>query len=94
MAKVCKIVSIDKYGRLVIPKKIRDRVSTNTFIIELTEDGKILLDMAEMRKIVNMDKSGRLVIPKNIREKVTTDTFVIELTEDGKILLDPLHLNR
>ena len=50
MAKMCKIVSVDKYGRLVIPKKIRDRISTDTFVIELTEDGKILLDPLHLNR--------------------------------------------
>ena len=42
--KIVYIVSIDESGRIYIPKQIRDKFTTNTFILELTKDNRIVLE--------------------------------------------------
>jgi len=46
--KVVYIVRVDKFGRIVIPKQIRDKLSCETFILELLEDGRIVLEPLDL----------------------------------------------
>ena len=42
------IVSIDKYGRITIPKEIRDKLNSGTFILELLADNRIILEPLDL----------------------------------------------
>jgi len=37
------VVKMDKKGRIIIPKEIREYVSADTFAVEVIEGGKIVL---------------------------------------------------
>ncbi len=54
--------TIDKAGRLVVPKVLRDRVGLRAGVVELTADGTgIRIEPVAGEGLV--EESGRLVIP-------------------------------
>lgn len=54
--------TIDKVGRLVIPKPLRDRLGLRPGEVEVTADGNTLRIQAIAGEGVEEERSGRLVI--------------------------------
>jgi len=54
--------TIDKAGRLVVPKALRDRLGLRAGEVELTADGTALRVEAVSDEAVE-ERSGRLIIP-------------------------------
>jgi len=48
--KLVYIVKIDKWGRICIPKEVRELISGDSFALEITKDGKILLDPIKLEE--------------------------------------------
>ena len=70
--------TIDKAGRLVIPKVLRDRVGLQSGEVEITADGATL----RVEPIFDdslVEKDGRLVVPTS--HVTITDEFVRELKD-------------
>jgi AbrB family looped-hinge helix DNA binding protein len=70
--------TIDKAGRLVIPKVLRDRVGLQSGDVEITADGATL----RVEPIFDdslVEKDGRLVVPTS--HVTITDEFVRELKD-------------
>jgi AbrB family looped-hinge helix DNA binding protein len=68
--------TIDKAGRLVIPKSLRDRLGLQAGEVEITAEGASLrVEPVFDNSLVERD--GRLVIPAS--DFLLTDEFVYEL---------------
>ena len=70
--------TIDKAGRLVVPKALRDRLGLHPGEVEITVDGASL----RIEPVFNdslVEKGGRLVIPSY--NATITDEFVRELRD-------------
>jgi AbrB family looped-hinge helix DNA binding protein len=57
-------VTIDKAGRLVIPKPLRDRLGIRPGEVELTIDGSAIR-IEPISPVAVEDRRGRLVIPSS-----------------------------
>jgi AbrB family looped-hinge helix DNA binding protein len=64
--------TIDKAGRLVIPKSMRDRLGLGIGEVELTADGNALRVEAVTHDSLE-EREGRLVIPRSGGQLTTTD---------------------
>ncbi|MGA7835634.1 MAG: methyltransferase domain-containing protein [Acidimicrobiales bacterium] len=70
--------TIDKAGRLVVPKVLRDRLGLHSGEVEITADGASL----RVKPVFDdslVEKDGRLVIPSS--DATITDEFVRELRD-------------
>ncbi|MGC2174922.1 MAG: AbrB/MazE/SpoVT family DNA-binding domain-containing protein [Acidimicrobiales bacterium] len=70
--------SIDKAGRLVVPKVLRDRLGLQSGEVEITADGASLRVEPVFDDSL-VEKDGRLVIPTS--NAIITDEFVRELRD-------------
>ena len=89
--KLVYITTVDKVGRVYIPKVIRDIIKAKTFLVRTTDDCKILLTplSEKTEDVTYVDEAGKVYLPKSVRN---SKTFVLEIIEDG-ILLDPIKLD-
>lgn len=70
--------TIDKAGRVVVPKSLRDRLGLRSGEVEITADGASLrIEPIFDDSLIEMD--GRLVIPTS--HGVITDEFVREMRD-------------
>jgi len=70
--------TIDKAGRLVVPKVLRDRLGLHPGEVEITADGASLrVELVFDDALV--EKDGRLVVPAS--HVIVTDEFVRELRD-------------
>ena len=70
--------TIDKAGRLVVPKALRDRLGLHSGEVEITADGASLRVEPVFDDSL-VEKDGRLVIPAS--NATITDDFVRELRD-------------
>ncbi|MBW4078034.1 MAG: AbrB/MazE/SpoVT family DNA-binding domain-containing protein [Acidobacteria bacterium] len=70
--------TIDKAGRLVVPKSLRDRLGLHSGEVEITADGASLRVEPVFDDSL-VEKDGRLVIPGS--NATITDEFVRELKD-------------
>ncbi len=70
--------TIDKAGRLVVPKALRDRLGLHSGEVEITADGASLR-VEPVFDDTLVEKGGRLVIPSS--HSIITDEFVRELRD-------------
>jgi AbrB family looped-hinge helix DNA binding protein len=70
--------TIDKAGRLVVPKSLRDRLGLHSCEVEITADGASLRVEPVFDDSL-VEKDGRLVIPGS--NATITDEFVRELKD-------------
>ena len=68
--------TIDKAGRLVIPKSLRDRLGLQAGEVEITAEGASLRVEPVLDNSL-VERDGRLVIPAS--DFLLTDEFVYEL---------------
>ena len=68
--------TIDKAGRLVIPKSLRDRLGLQAGEVEITAEGASLRVEPVFDNAL-VERDGRLVIPAS--DFLLTDEFVYEL---------------
>jgi len=72
------LTTIDKSGRLVIPKALRDSVGLTAGEVELTADGAGIR-VAPVTASIVVEKAGRLVIPSS--DLTIDDEMVQELRD-------------
>jgi AbrB family looped-hinge helix DNA binding protein len=77
--------TIDKAGRLVIPKPLRDRLGLRPGAVEVTADGAALRVEVIAEGGVEAER-GRLVIPKPLRDRLGLRPGAVEVTADGAAL--------
>jgi AbrB family looped-hinge helix DNA binding protein len=70
--------TIDKAGRLVVPKVLRDRIGLHSGEVEITADGASLRVEPVFDDSL-VEKDGRLVVPTS--HVAITDEFVRELRD-------------
>ena len=70
--------TIDKAGRLVVPKALRDRIGLHSGEVEITADGASLRIEPVFEDSL-VEKDGRLFIPTS--NTTITDEFVRELMD-------------
>ena len=70
--------TIDKAGRLVVPKVLRDRLGLHAGEVEITADGASLRVEPIFDDLL-VEKDGRLVVPAS--HVTITDEFVRELKD-------------
>jgi len=75
--------TIDKVGRLVVPKALRDRLGLHSGEVEITADGASLRVEPVFDDSL-VEKGGRLVIPAS--NATITDEFVRELSRIMSIM--------
>ncbi|MCU1362960.1 MAG: hypothetical protein JWM55_788 [Acidimicrobiaceae bacterium] len=73
--------TIDKAGRLVVPKVLRDRLGLHSGEVEITADGASLRVEPVFDDSL-VEKDGRLVVPTS--HVTITDEFVQELRDAGQ----------
>jgi AbrB family looped-hinge helix DNA binding protein len=70
--------TIDKAGRLVVPKVLRDRLGLQSGEVEITADGASLRVEPVFDDSL-VEKDGRLVVPSS--HATITDEFIQELRD-------------
>lgn len=68
--------TIDKAGRVVIPKPLRDRVGLRPGAVELTVDGVAIRIEALSEEAVE-ERAGRLVVPASQDEITLEDVWAL-----------------
>lgn len=70
--------TIDKAGRLVVPKVLRDRLGLHSGEVEITADGASLrVELVFVDSLI--EKDGRLLVPTS--RTTITDEFVREMRD-------------
>ena len=67
-----EVVLMDKYGRIVIPKKIRRMIKANRFIIYMSEDGSLILKPVSRKKLTEFFDSIEADVPPEAFEDYNT----------------------
>ena len=67
--------TIDKAGRLVVPKALRDHLGLHSGVVEITAEGASLRVDPVFEDLL-VERGGRLVIPAS--DATVTDQFVRE----------------
>jgi AbrB family looped-hinge helix DNA binding protein len=64
------VTTLDKFGRVIIPKKLRERLGINfRSSLNISEDGKrIVIELVQEKKPV-VDRNGILVFTGNLEDK-------------------------
>ncbi|MHB2027291.1 MAG: AbrB/MazE/SpoVT family DNA-binding domain-containing protein [Acidimicrobiales bacterium] len=70
--------TLDKAGRLVVPKALRDRLELHAGEVEITADGASL-GIEPVFDDALVEKGGRLIVPASTT--TVTDEFVRELRD-------------
>lgn len=64
------VTTLDKFGRVIIPKRFREQLGINSkSTLNISEDGKrIVIELVQERKPV-VDRNGILVFTGNLEDK-------------------------